>query len=313
MKAIQIHQFGSTEQLNLTELPGPELQPGQVLVRNRAAGVNPIDWKTCAGGGAAPFIGDLPFIPGWEFAGTVEAVADDVTEFKAGDEVFGFINFPHRAGCFAEYVAAPASQISHRPQELPVVEAAGLGLAGLTAWQALFVKGQLKPDQQLLVLAGAGGVGHLAVQLGKWIGARVIATASARNHDFVKQLGADIVVDYQQDNIARHVNNVDLVLDGVGGTTGIEALKCVKPKGTLITLPTVTKDEVIAAGEKLKVKVEPIRVEPNSRQLDQLAGLYADKKLTLNVAGTYPLEEVAQAFESSQTGRTKGKLVLTID
>ncbi|MFW1678625.1 NADP-dependent oxidoreductase [Pontibacter sp. JAM-7] len=312
MKAIQIEQFGSTEQLNYLDLPVPTLQPGQVLVRNHAAGVNPIDWKTCAGGGAAPFIGELPFIPGWEFAGTVEAAADDVTEFAPGDEVFGFINFPQRAGCFAEYLAAPADQISHRPAELPIIEAGGLGLAGLTAWQALFSKGQLKPDQQLLVLAGAGGVGHLAIQLGKWTGARVIATASTRNHEFLKSLGADVVIDYHDDNITHHVNNVDLVLDGVGGATGIEALKCVKPGGTLITLPTVTKDDVIAAGGKMRVNVQPIRVEPDSRQLDQLAGLYADKKLQLKLAGSYPLEQAGKAFSDSKTGRVTGKLVLTI-
>lgn len=312
MKALQISQFGSSEQLTYTDLPKPELNQGQVLVKNLAAGVNPIDWKTCAGGGAAPFIGELPFIPGWEFAGTVTAVADDVSDFKTGDEVFGFINFPERAGCFAEYIAVPADQISLRPAELPVEAAAGLALAGLTAWQALFDKGQLQASKQVVVLAGAGGVGHLAVQLAKWMGARVIATASPENHEFLKTLGVDLILDYRNENLTDHINNVDLVIDGVGGEVGIDALRCVKPGGTLVTLPSVTKDEVIAAGKKMKVRVEPIRVEPNAEQLDRLAGLYADRKLTLLLAQTFPLQDAAQAFELSKTGKVKGKLVLTV-
>ena len=312
MKALQISQFGSSEQLTYTDLPKPELNQGQVLVKNLAAGVNPIDWKTCAGGGAAPFIGELPFIPGWEFAGTVTAVADDVSDFKTGDEVFGFINFPERAGCFAEYIAVPADQISLRPAELPVEAAAGLALAGLTAWQALFDKGQLQASKQVVVLAAAGGVGHLAVQLAKWMGARVIATASPENHEFLTSLGADLVLDYRNENLTDHINNVDLVIDGVGGEVGIDALRCVKPGGTLVTLPSVTKDEVIAAGKKMKVRVEPIRVEPNAEQLDRLAGLYADRKLTLLLAQTFPLQDAAQAFELSKTGKVKGKLVLTV-
>lgn len=312
MKALQISQFGSSEQLQYTELPKPELNQGQVLVKNAAAGVNPIDWKTCAGGGAAPFIGDLPFVPGWEFAGTVEDVADDVTEFKAGDEVFGFINFPERAGCFAEFIAAPADQISLRPKELPAETAAGLALAGLTAWQALFDKGQLQASKQVVVLAGAGGVGHLAVQLAKWMGARVVATASPENHEFLKELGADLVINYRSENLTDHIHNVDLVIDGVGGEVGIDALRCVKPGGILVTLPSVTKDEVIAAGKKMKVIVEPIRVEPNAEQLDRLAGLYADRKLKLLLAETFPLQDVGKAFDLSKTGKVKGKLVLTV-
>lgn len=312
MKAIQISEFGSNEVLSYTELAEPELNPGQVLIKNQAAGVNPIDWKTCSGGGAAPFIGDLPFIPGWEFAGTVAKIADDVTTFSVGDPVFGFIRFPERAGCFAEYVAAPVDQISLRPTELPVEAAAGLGLAGLTAWQALFDKGNLKASQRVVILAGAGGVGHLAIQLAKWAGAQVITTASAANHDFLTALGADVVIDYHTQKITDHAKDVDLVIDGIGGQVGIEALACVKPGGTLVTLPSATKDEVIAAGDAVKVNVEPIRVEPNSDQLGQLASLYAEKKLCLNLANTYPLAQVGNAFDESKTGKVKGKLVLTI-
>jgi len=312
MKAIKISQFGSSEELEYTDLSKPELNPGQVLVKNHAAGVNPIDWKTCSGGGAAAFIGDLPFIPGWEFSGTIEAVADDVSNVAIGDAVFGLINFPERAGCFAEYIAAPATQISLRPSELPAVEAAGLALAGLTAWQALFDKGQLKNAQQVVILAGAGGVGHLAIQLAKWAGARVTTTASVENHDRLKQLGADQVIDYHTENLTEYIQNADLVIDAVGGEVGIDALRCVKPNGTLVTLPSVTKDAVMAAGNALNVKVEPIRVEPNAEQLQQLAQLYNEQKLRLLMSKTLPLNKAAEAFELSKAGKVKGKLVLTI-
>lgn len=311
MKAIQISQFGDNDNLLYTDVAEPQLNPGEVLVKTQAAGVNPIDWKTCSGGGAAPFIGDLPFIPGWEFSGTITQLGEDVEHFNIGDEVFGFINFPERAGCYAEYIAAPSDQISLRPAELSPEVAAGIPLAGLTAWQALFDKGGLQPDQQVLILAGAGGVGHIAVQIAKWLGARVITTASAENHEFLRKLGADVVVDYNTQKITEHASNVDLVIDGMGGETGIESLLCVRPGGKLVTLPSVTKDEVIAAGQKMKVNVMPIRVEPNSEQLDRLAGLFADKKLQLNLAATFPITGIAEAFTASQSGKTRGKLVLT--
>ena len=312
MKAIQIREFGSNDSLLYTELAEPKLNLGEVLVKNKVAGVNPIDWKTCSGGGAAPFIGDLPFIPGWEFAGTVEQVAEDVTDFSIGDEVFGLIRFPERAGCFASYVAAPADQISLRPEAMSIEAAAGLGLAGLTAWQALFDKGNLQASQQVVVLAGAGGVGHIAVQLAKWMGAKVITTASEENHAYLLSIGADIVIDYHNQEITDHVNNVDLVIDGIGGDVGIDALRCVKPGGRLVTLPSVTKDEVIAAGKAMKVTVEPIRVEPNSEQLERLAGLCVDRKLQLRIADSFPIEELGKAFDASRTGRVKGKIIVTI-
>lgn len=313
MKAIQITEFGSNEILTYTDLPKPELNKGEVLIQSKAAGVNPIDWKTCSGGGAAPFIGDLPFVPGWEVSGTVVEVAEDVTSFKAGDEVFGLLNFPEPAGCYAEYVAAPSACLAHRPEAMSALAAGGLSLTGLTAWQALFDKGQLQASQTVVILAAAGGVGHLAVQLAKWTGARVIATASPQNHAFLKDLGADVVIDYHHENITDHVNNVDLVIDGVGGDVGIDALRCVKPGGRLVTLPSVTKDAVIAAGKAMKVKVEPIRVEANADQLAELAKLYAAGKLTLNVVADFPLSQVAEAFTVSQRGNTNGKLILTFE
>ena len=312
MKAIQIHEFGDTNNLKLEDVPTPSLQAGEVLIKNQACGVNPIDWKTCSGGGAAPFIGDLPFIPGWEFAGVVEQVAADIRHLKAGDPVFGMIRFPDRAGCYAEYIAAPAAQICKRPPSLDSVTAGGLATASLTAWQALFDKGNLQSGQRVLILGAAGGVGHLAVQLAKWAGADVYGTASGRNHSFLRSLGASKLFDYQSTKLTDAVNNIDLIIDAVGGDTGIEALSCLKPGGTMVTLPSVTKDAVIAAGEARNLSVLPIRAEASAQQLAEIARLYDQGDLRICLAKSYPLDQAAEAFRLSAEGHVRGKLVLTL-
>jgi len=311
MKALTLTAFDLT-QLSVQEQPVPALKPGEVRVKTIASGVNPIDWKTCSGGGAAPFIGDLPFIPGWELSGTVDAVAEDVSDFSVGDEVLGFLRFPQRASCYAEYVAAPAAELALRPEQLDPIAAGGLPLAGLTAWQALFDKGDLQPGQRVLISAAAGGVGHLAVQLAKWKGAYVIATASAGNHAWLKSLGADECIDYNAAPLAEQVSDVDLILDGMGGDSGEASLACLTDKGVLVTLPSVTKDQLIAAGEKQGKRVEPIRVEANGAQLAELATLCADGVLKLELAGSYPLADVQKAFADSAGGHVRGKLVLTL-
>lgn len=312
MKAIRLHAFGGAENLTLDEVEIPQPGRGEVLIRNRAAGINPIDWKTCAGGGASAAIGELPFIPGWECAGTVDKVGDGVSGFKKGDEVFAFIRFPEAAGCYAEYTCAPANQIALRPASLDVNSAAGMGLAGLTAWQALHDKAQVKAGQKVLVLAAAGGVGHIAVQLAKAAGAYVIGTASAANQDFIHSLGCDECIDYSSANLAVTVSAVDIVIDGVGGATAIEALRCLKSDGILVTLPSVTAAEVMEAAEKGGYRVLGIRVEPNGSQLAELANLADAGKLQLSLGETIPLAEVARAHELSASGHQRGKLVLSI-
>ncbi len=312
MKAIRIHDFGGPEQLVLDEIDCPSPGPGEVLIHNRAAGINPIDWKTCSGGGASSFIGDLPFCPGWEFAGSVEALGEGVDQFRAGDEVMGFINFPQAAGCYAEYLIAPASQICLRPAALDPLSAAGLGLAGLTAWQALFEAGEMKPDQTVLVLAAAGGVGHLAAQLAKWKGAYVIGTASGTNKAFLESLGCDDVIDYTRQQVENLVHDADLVIDGVGGETAIKALNCLNAHGRMVTLPSVTAAEVTAAGEKLGLKVSGIRARPDAAQLNELAKLASSGKVMLNLSDSLPLDKSAEAHRLSAQGHTRGKLVLTV-
>lgn len=312
MKAIRIHAFGGPEILQQDQLEQPKPGPGEVLIHNRAAGVNPIDWKTCAGGGASSFIEALPFCPGWEFAGRIEALGDGVTELHQGDEVMGFIRFPQPAGCYAEYLIAPADQITLRPGALDPVAAAGLGLAGLTAWQALFETGKLQSNQSVLVLAAAGGVGHLAVQLAKWKGAHVIGTASSGNKAFLESLGCDDVIDYHRQQVETLIHDVDLIIDGVGGETAIRALECLQPHGQMITLPSVTAAEVVAAGAAKGLTVSPLRARPDARQLHELAMLASSGKVMLNLTDSLPLDQAAEAHRLSASGHVRGKLVLTL-
>jgi len=309
MKAITIHQFGGPEVLAYEDLLKPQLNTGEVLIKTTAAGVNPIDWKTCSGGGASAFIGDLPFTPGWEFSGTVEDPG--TSHFKTGDAVFGMIHFPQRAGCYAEYIAAPADQIAKLPDAVDLELAGGLATASLTAWQALFDKGGLQKNQQVMIVGAAGGVGHLAVQLAKWAGAHVTGTASLHNHEFLVELGCDHLVDYNNEDIADHATEMDLIIDCVGGEAGIQALTCLKPEGVLVTLPSVTKEQIIAAGEAQRRRVEPILCGPNSEQLSKIAELVADEQIHLHLAGSYPIEQVADAFHLSAEGHVCGKLILT--
>jgi NADPH:quinone reductase-like Zn-dependent oxidoreductase len=313
MKAIRLHAFGGPENLTLEAVDTPTPARGEVLIRNRAAGVNPIDWKTCSGGGASAFIGELPFVPGWECAGTVAAVGAGVVDFKPGDEVFGFLRFPEAAGCYAEYVVAPANQIALRPQPLDVVAAAGVGLARQPAGQAQPDKAGLKPGQRVLILAASGGVGHLAVQLAKAAGAYVIGTASHQNQAFLRTLGCDETIDYGSENLALAVRDVDIIIDGVGGAAAVEALSCLNSDGIIVTLPSVTAAEVIAAAEKGGYRALGIRVEPNGSQLEQLAALVADGRLSLTVGAVLPLAQAAQAHQQSASGHQRGKIVLQID
>jgi len=311
MFAIRVHAF-EPDNLVYEETEQPQAGPGEVLIRNQAAGVNPIDWKTCSGGGASGFIEQFPFIPGWEFSGIIEACGEGVDAFKVGDAVLGFIRFPSPASTYAEYLTAPADQIALRPEGLDALTAGGLGLAGLTAWQALFDKGELKTGQKVLVLAGAGGVGHLAVQLAAIHEADVSATCSTANIEFLKRLGCQEVIDYTRADMRDYANTFDLIIDGVGGDTAINALITLKPGGRMVTLPSVTAAQVAAAAEGTDVTVEPIRVVPNPQQLASLANFVAEGKLTLKLAKTFPLSDAAAAHKLSATGKTVGKILLSV-
>ncbi|MFJ5136493.1 NADP-dependent oxidoreductase [Streptomyces sp. NPDC088707] len=306
MRAVVVEQWGGPENLVEREVERPEPGLGEVLVRVHAAGVNPVDWKTRAGGALIEW-GAVPAV-GWDVSGTVEAVGPGVGILRPGDEVFGMPLFPRQAGAYAEYVVAPARHLAPKPASLTHVEAAALPLAALTAWQALVDAADVRPGERVLVHAAAGGVGHLAVQIAKARGAYVIGTASAGKHDLVRELGADEVVDYRETPFEDVVSDVDVVLDGIGGETAERSLKVLRDGGRLITLPG--PDDVPAAQDG--VRASWVLVEPDHLGLREIAALVESGRLRPVVDVVVPLAEAAKAHAIGERGRTTGKIVLAV-
>ncbi len=296
--------------LELVEVARPEPGPTEVLVRVAAAGVNPVDWKTRARGG---FLGEPPFTVGWDVAGVVEAAGWGVTRFAIGDRVFGMPRFPAEAAAYGDYVTSPSRQLARIPDGLGDVEAGALPLAGLTAWQALVETADVQPGQKVVVLAAAGGVGHLAVQIAKARGAYVIGTARAAKHPFVAELGADEAVDYTREEVADRVAGADVVLDLVGGETAAGVLPALRDGGLLVTVPSGSAVPALRAAAAGRVRVTGILVEPDRAGMEALAALVAGGALRPYVERTFPLEEAARAHELGEAGRTQGKLVLRVD
>jgi NADPH:quinone reductase-like Zn-dependent oxidoreductase len=309
MRAVRQRELGGPEVLELTEVPRPEPGATEVLVRTAAAGVNPVDWKVRSRGG---LLGEPPFTVGWDVAGVVEEVGFGVTRFAPGDRVFGMPRFPREAAAYAEYVTSPSRQLARIPDGLGDVEAGGLPLAGLTAWQALVETADVGPGRRVLILAAAGGVGHLAVQIAKARGAEVIGTARAGKHAFLAELGCDEAVDYTTEAIEERARDVDVVLDLVGGDAGAAALPTLRDGGLFIAVPSGSGLEPLRELAAGRVRVTGILVEPDRAGLEALAELVDAGALHVHVSGTFPLEEAARAHELCETGRTQGKLVLTV-
>ncbi|MFG3706438.1 NADP-dependent oxidoreductase [Micromonospora sp. NPDC047670] len=308
MRAIEQDRFGGPEVLKLVEVDRPEPGPAEVLVRVHATGVNPTDfWHRATGG----LLG-RPVRLGWDLSGVVEAVGVGAALFRPGDEVFGMPLLPRAAGTYAEYVTAPSRHLARKPAGLSHVEAAGLGLAGLTAWQALVDIADVRPGQRVLVHAAAGGVGHLAVQIAKARGAYVIGTASAAKHAFVRGLGADEVIDYTTTDFAERLHDLDVVIDSIGGEYGPRSLRTLRPGGILVALAspaeTYLEEEAAREGKRARFMI----VEPDSAGLTSLAGLVGTGQLRVEVDTVLPLEQVVTAHEIGQAGRAKGKIILTL-
>lgn len=314
MKAVQIHRYGEPEVLVYEDAPIPAIQSGQVLVQVHAAGVNPVDWKTRRGSGVAGGLGEHPFplILGWDISGVVVEVADDVQTFAIGDNVYGMVNFPNRGVAYAEYGAASVVELARKPANLSHEEAAALPLAGLTAWQGLFTNGNLEAGQTVLIQAGAGGVGHLAVQLAKWKGAHVIATASGKNVGFVRGLGADEVIDYRTTPLEDAIHDVDLVIEGVGAATLTSSIGLVKSGGKVISIVAYPTEEQKALAHTAGVHLQRPMVYANATDLSAISELVAAGIVRPVVGATFPLSEAARAHELSETGHARGKIVLRV-
>lgn len=315
MRAVVQHSLGGPEVLVVEQVPRPEPLPTEVLVRVHAAGINPVDWKTRGGAGMAGVLGTPPFILGWDVSGVVEQVGFGVTTLKEGDEVYGMPWFPRAAGAYADYVTAPARQFALKPRGLSHEQAAALPLAALTAWQSLVDTAHVRPGQRVLVHAAAGGVGHLAVQFAKHLGAYVIGTASASRHDWLTELGADEVIDYTAVRFDEVVSDVDVVIDLVGnlhGDTSTRSLDVLRPGGLLVAIPAGVAPELAAAAEAKDVRVTPFLVEPDGPALTRIAELIDAGEVRVEVAEVFPLEQVAAAHTRGASDRTRGKLVLRV-
>ena len=306
MRAIMMRSYGGPEVLKLEEVAEPTPLLTEVLVRVRAAGANPVDAYMRSG--AFPLL-IPPAIPGWDVSGVVEAVAPGVNRFRVGDEVFGMPLFPRAAGAYAEYVAAPARQLARKPARLDHVEAGGLSLAGLTAWQAMVDIADVKAGQRVLIHAAGGGVGHLAVQIAKARGAYVIGTASRGKHDLVRSLGADEVIDYRQADFTTLARDIDVGFDLVRSDYGVRTLDVLRPGGVLVTVDHNPELEARAAPSGKRVAA--MAVEPDHVGLEGLAELAADGRLHVRVGEVLRLEEAARAHEVLGRGGVAGKIVLT--
>ncbi|MFD0004265.1 NADP-dependent oxidoreductase [Streptomyces sp. NPDC127178] len=310
MRAISQDVLGGPEVLKEVEVQRPAPRPNEVLVRVRAAGLNPTDWKHRDNGG---FLGEPPFVLGWDVSGVVEAVGIGVVRFQPGDEVFGMLSYPFGHGSHSEYVTAPARVFAHKPASVDHIQAGALPLVSLTAWQALVEYADVQPGQRVLIHAAAGGVGHVAVQIAKARGAHVIGTASAGKHEFLRGLGADEVIDYRETDFAEAVKDVDVVLDTLGGETSVRSLGVLRPGGVVVSILPVGSDDFYEEAERLGVRALRMLVDSDRADLRAIADLVDKGQLRAEIAGTFPLADAAEAHALGDTGRTAGKLVLTVD
>lgn len=330
MRAVRLHEYGGPEVLRHDEVPIPEPRPGEVLVRVHAAGINPPDRYLRDGHTTMPGETEstvrLPVIPGTDVSGVVEAVAGDVAGLQVGDEVFGLLRFPgfHGSG-YAEYVAAPATDLARKPAGIDHVHAAGAPMAGLTAWQFLIDTGHDHPspfqearhrptaldaDTTVLVNGAAGGVGHFALQLAKWKGARVIAVASGAHESFLKELGADRFLDYTKSRPEELLRDVDLVLDSVGGPDSKRFLRTLKRGGSLF--PVLPGDFDPEETAQLGVTVSSAQVRSNGAQLAELGRLLDAGTVRVAIDSTFALADARAAHERFARGHVQGKIVLTV-
>lgn len=315
MKAISQDEFGGPEVLHPVRRERPQPLPTEVLVRVVAAGVNPVDAKTRAGGGMAGVLGEPPFVLGWDVCGIVEETGFGVHTLAPGDEVYGMPWFPREAGGYAEYVTAPSRQFAPKPVRLNHEQAAAVPLAALTAWQVLTDAAGVRRGQRVLIHAAAGGVGHFAVQFARHLGAHVIGTARATKHDWLRKLGADELVDYTAVRFEEAVRDVDVVVDLVGDEvehTSTRSLDTLRPGGLLVAVPSGVSPELLELAKARGLRATAFLVEPDGHALARIGGLFDAGEVVVEVEDVLPLERAADAHRRLQEHRTRGKLVLRV-
>lgn len=311
MRASYFKEYGEPEQIVTGELEKPEPGEGEVLVRIKAAGVNPVDAAVARGMLKDAIPGEFPLIPGWDMAGTVEGRGHAARRFNEGDEVYAYARRPTiQHGTFAEYISVPESYLAKRPQNLSMESSGGIPLVGLTAYQSLFDAGKLKKRETVLILGASGGVGTLAIQLAKIIGAKVIGVASKENHNYMKELGADETIDYKEGDVGKAVkekapDGIDLLFHCSRGESLSQSKDTIKSGGRLVSItnrnPEIRDD----------IQFEYVFVEPNAVQLEHIRSLANEGKIEVPVSETYSLEDAGEALQKIESLHTRGKLIVT--
>lgn len=314
MKAAIINEFGDAEVLQITEIDKPEINDAEVLIKIKATGINPVDTKVRAGTSGVSKQISLPAILGWDVSGIIEKAGKNVSDFKAGDEVFGCIGFPGLGKTYAEFTIADVGLLAKKPQNISFEEAAAVPLAGLTAYQAINEELKVSPGQKILIQAAAGGVGHLAVQLAKIKGAYVIGTASEKNEKFLKSIGVDQFINYKKEKFEDVVHDIDAALDAMGGEILYRTISCVKRGGTVVCLPSSTKNDpkAIELTSERNIKLIWPMMRPDGEQMRIIASLLQEKKLKVNVDKIFTLDQIAWAHKAVETHNTKGKVVIKV-
>ena len=308
MKAIVVRQFGGPEVLKLEDVPKPDPKEDEILVKVISAGVNSFDGGLRSGKWAKVFKINLPWIPGYDIAGTVEKVGGKVTRFKVGDPVYALISLLGGGGD-AEYAIAKEDQAAPKPATISFTEAAGVPSVALTAWQALVDKANIQSGQTVLIHGASGGVGMFAIPIAKIRGAKVFATASTANQDFLKELGADVAIDYKTQKFEEIAKDVDVVVDGVGGETMARSYPIVKKGGILVSLVGRVDQAQL---DKYGIRGTSVGVRPNGEQLAQIGKLIDQKKIKVVISDTFPLADAAKAEAKADTGHARGKIVLKV-
>jgi len=316
MRAVVIDGTGGPDVLRLAEVARPSRVNAECLVRVVAAGVNPIDAKSRAGGGAAAAFAEFPVILGNDFSGVVVETSHEASPIQPGDDVYGMTMVPRFGGTYAEYIAVPAMFLAKKPRSLTHVEAAAVPLAALTAWGLVVDVAKVHDRQRILIHAGAGGVGHFAIQFARFFGAVVVTTGSARNADWLRSLGAAQVIDYTSTRFEHEVHGLDVVIDLVGNShdeTGVRSLGVLRPGGLLITVPSAALwPTMVADAASLGVRATGYRVPADGGTLSVISRLLESGEVRVFVDHVFDLAEVSQAHAAIESGHTRGKLVLRV-
>jgi NADPH:quinone reductase-like Zn-dependent oxidoreductase len=314
MKAIILKESGGVENLVSTEIEMPSPKKGEILIKVKAISINPVDIKTRKGAALYNTLKENgPVILGWDVSGEVIELGEGVTSVEVEEEVFGMVNFPGHGKAYAEYVVAPANHFADKPDQINHAEAAASCLAALTAWQVLTQQLKVQAGEKVVIHAAAGGVGHFAVQIAKYLGAFVIGTGSDANYDFVKELGADEYVDYKNEKFEEVIKDADVVFDTVGGDNPLRSLNVLRKGGRLVAIAGGVTDEVKKLAETKGLKASAYMVQSNGDDMEQLAELLEAGTIKPYISKVFSLDQIGEAHKHIETGRTRGKIVISLD